>query len=216
MFGYGDTREISVNYGLSIGGGRGYLSYLNIENQSERSVYIGNIDDSNTKSEILTAGYTFASAYKSTVDLRASYSVDTDVSGYETDDWTLGFTVNVPIGDSGYTSMGMETDRTGTTDYLASVSNSYELSEETSIGVEAGGSYTDSDSYNDHTTYGSLSGFYNNDQVNASGFAYVGNDSSNISASLNSSTIVTSDDVYHTSKKAESYLLVQNSGEIEN
>lgn len=216
LFGYGDTREISANYGLAIGNGRGYLSYLNIENQSSRSIYIENIDDVNRKSEIFTAGYTFASAYKSTIDLRASYTVDTDVVGYETDDWSVGFTISVPIGDSGYTSVSMDTDKAGTTDYIASASNSYELSEEASIGVEVGGNYTDSEFDNGYSVYGSLSGFYDNDKVNASGFAYIGNDSSNISASMNSSTIVTSDDVYHTSKKAESYLLVQNSGELEN
>lgn len=205
LMGYGSNTELSANYGFEIGIGRAYLGYSKLKNEAVRSVVFENINEVFDDSESLNVGYTFRSYYNSTIDISGSYYDNEDANGIMNDDWSVSASITVPIGSSSYVNAGVDSYE-GDLNYNASIGNSYTLSENSTLSVEAG----TSQSKEIDTYYGSLSGYHENDKLSGNAFVYHDKESTSISASISSSTIVTENDVFQTKEKADSYLVIEN------
>lgn len=205
LMGFGSNTELSANYSFDIGDGRAYLGYSKLKNEAVRSVVFENINEVSDNSDSLNIGYTFRSYYNSTVDISGSYYDNDDFNGFMDDDWSVSASVSIPIGSSSYINSGIDSYE-GDLNYNASIGNSYTLSENSTLSVEAGTSRSkEIDTY-----YGSLSAYHENDKLSGNAFVYYDEESTSISASLSSSTIVTEHDVFQTKDKADSYLVIEN------
>lgn len=214
LFGYGSARELSASYGRTVGDGRAYVSYSRFVSESVDSIIADSESETFHRYDTLTAGYTFSSWYNSTIDLQASMSENEDDIGHITDNWSVGVNISLPLSTSAYSSFSATT--TGDIQYYsASLGNSYELSENASIGVEIGTNQTTDIPSGDAESYhGSISGYYDNEYVSSNAFAYIDENSINVNANLSSSTIITSERVFQTREQAESYLVIENENNV--
>lgn len=214
LFGYGSTQELAASYGQTIGDGRAYISYSRFVRESVDSIIADSDKETFLRYDTLTAGYTFSSWYNSTIDLQASMSESEDEIGDITDSWSVGVNISLPLTTSAYSSLSATT--TGDVQYYsASLGNSYELSENASVGLEVGTNQTTDIPSGDAESYhGSVSGYYDNEYISSNAFAYVDENSINVNANLSSSTIVTSDRIFQTREKAESYLVIENENNV--
>ncbi|NDJ80265.1 hypothetical protein GXP65_04460 [Vibrio campbellii] len=210
LYGYGSKKEVSASYGRSIGFGRAYVSYSRIVNEGLESMVFENIDQIYSSYESMTAGYSFSSWFNSTVDLQLSLSDEVDINGGTYDNWSILASVSIPLSSSGYSSFSTNIFE-GSQQYTGSIGNSYQLSENASMNIEAGTTYSDNaQDDNKVNYYGSTSGNYKNKYIDGNAFAYVDSHSSNISGSLSSTTLITNDGIKQTRSKSDSYLVINN------
>ncbi|PSW16844.1 hypothetical protein C9I98_20020 [Photobacterium sanctipauli] len=210
LFGYGSNRELSANYVVPIGQGRAYFNYSYLESELLTSVLIDNDEELLTEYESVTAGYTFSAWRRSTVDVSAMYTNDKDDIGIEHDELTFRLSVSIPLSRSAYASYSVSADDDQHLHRIAA-GNSYTLSPDASVNMEVGASYDNLEDLEDDFGFdASVSGNYDNDYLTSSAFVYGDEDNFNVSANLNSTTVVTSNGVYQTRDKADAYLVVEN------
>lgn len=212
LLGYGSSREWSASYAHPIGDGRAYLNYSQIESEALFTILQNGNNEWVERYESLTLGYGFSSWLNSTVDLSVTYADDEDENGRETDEWSFALSVSIPLTRSAYANYSLSQ----VDDYVthrAALGNHYQLSSDTSVGVEVGTTY-DSQNTSDEELMldASLSGQYNNQYLSSSAFAYADRNSSSVSANLSSTTVISPHGINQTREKAESYLLVSNHG----
>lgn len=214
LYGYGSNKEISASYGRAIGVGRAYISYSRIVNEGLESIVFEDIEQIYSKYESMTAGYSFSSWYNSTIDLQLSFSDEVDINGETYDNWSILASVSIPLSSSGYSSFSSNIFE-GNQQYSGSIGNSYQLSEDASINIEAGAIYSDSaQDDNKVNYYASTSGNYKNDYIDSNAFVYADSQSGNISGSLSSTTIITSEGIKQTRGSSDSYLVINNENNV--
>ena len=214
LIGYGSNKEVSASYGFELGEGRGYLSYSKIKNEAVKSIVFSNINEAYSDYNSLSAGYTIGGWYKSTIDFRASIYDSESASGISNDDWSVGASISIPINTTAYASSGIDSYN-GDQEYLASAGNSYTLSDNASVSVEVGSSYSPDESGSSNY-YGSLSGIYDNEHFVSDGFVFAAREGVSVSGSISGSTIFNDGDVIQTKEEADSYLVVKNKGTVDN
>ncbi|MGF1683981.1 CS1-pili formation C-terminal domain-containing protein [Photobacterium minamisatsumaniensis] len=212
LFGYGSNSQLTAGYAHPVGAGRAYISYSYFESEGLDSIMLDNDDEILSRYESLTAGYTFSAWQNSTVDVSVTYSDDEDTLGMESDEFAFALSVSLPLSRSAYASYSLNLDENSQSHRIAA-GNSYTISPDASVSLEVGSIYDGFDGGDDDLSVdASASGYYGNDYLSGSAFTYGDDDSFNVSANINASSVVTLDGIYQTRKRAESYLLVENVG----
>ncbi|MCW8335441.1 CS1-pili formation C-terminal domain-containing protein [Vibrio paucivorans] len=208
LMGYGSSQDITVGYSQNIGRGRAYTSYMSMSRENINSILSGS--DLFTDYESLTVGYNFGAWLNSTVDINLVYSGEKSYYRKDTDELTLGLSISLPLGRESYTSYNTSIDEDQQFHRVAAGRN-FELSENGYANLEVGATYDQANDTSSDTSWdASASLGYTNSYVRADGFIYGDEESVNVSATLNSTTVLGANQIYQTADRAESYLVIEN------
>jgi hypothetical protein len=207
LFGFGSYTDLSVSYYQQIGVGNAYVSYSKGRDVSTED-YIFSSDEGLLKSyENYNAGYTFPWLYDSMIDVNLGYNKNEDVDS----DYTVGINISVPLSINDSVTVSSYTDRPGKTSFRTAYGRDDLLSSKNgALSGEVGVGY---DGYQDQTMSAdlSMSGTYSNDALSSSAYAHVDSRGEmGLNGSLHTTQVVTTDNIYSTPTRADSYLVVSN------
>lgn len=204
-----DYTRWSIRYNRPMFGGNFYTSYT--QNSAHMTVPEDSFTSDNTEYEFsnLTAGYSFQSYFNSYVDVSVA-KITTD-SAFEssTDETKLNVSINIPFGIRAYTNSTAQLSTKNDSYFRTALGNNYIINEELSVSTEAGVRHGSQDTTADL----SATAMYRDEKIVGSSYGYfnAGGDF-NLSGDLSLTTIYSEDNIYTTSRAAESYLITHNDG----
>jgi hypothetical protein len=207
LFGFGSNNDISASYYQPIGTGNAYVTYTKGKGILVTD-YIFNEDNGLASNyESYSAGYTFHWLADSTIDINVGYNKNETFES----DYTFGLNVSIPITTKASISMNAYTGRSGGSSFRTAYTRDELMSSKNaSLSGEVGVSYDGYQSTNMATDL-SVNGSYNNELLTSNAYAYVDSrGEAGLNGGLHTTQVVTSNNIFSTADRADSYLLVKN------
>lgn len=215
LYGFGSAEDISLGYSKNIFDGSLYVNYSYSHNDGRGTIYLDQNDDTFVKYSNMTLGYSFRSWLNSTIDANVTYSSNENTMTEKINGLEFALSVSVPLTSQGYVSYSMS----GGGDYKNqrfATGNNYNINSNLDVSTEAGITHEGSNhSLKSYVNDLSASVNYHDDKVSASAFSYAATDGTyNSYADLTNTLIMSKGQFLSSSYKANSYLVVTNSGEV--
>ncbi|UJZ95711.1 CS1-pili formation C-terminal domain-containing protein [Photobacterium damselae subsp. damselae] len=206
FYGIGDNQELSISYNQEVLSGNAYISYIN--QKSEKNNYYSDYD-------IYNIGYSRYLFEDSNLSINYS-KIDSKANYGRNDSWIISVGLDIPIGNFDSVRYSGDFDDSSQSNRIA-YNHRIEPMDNVDGSIEAGIRY-DSGNYvsDEFISDASLSLNTNNNQYNGSLYGYADSKGyASLSMNLNTSTVVTTDNIYTTSHSSESYLSLNNHSYID-
>ncbi|WIG83645.1 CS1-pili formation C-terminal domain-containing protein [Photobacterium damselae] len=206
FYGIGDNQELSVSYNQEVLSGNAYISY--ISQKSEKNNYYSDYD-------IYNIGYSMYLFEDSNLSFNYS-KIDSKANYGRNDSWIISVGLDIPIGNFDSVRYSGDFDDSSQSNRIA-YNHRIEPMDNVDGSIEAGIRYDSGDYVSDEfISDASLSLNTNNNQYNGSLYGYTDSKGyASLSMNLNTSTVVTTDNIYTTSHSSESYLSLNNHSYID-
>lgn len=224
LYGVGSYDEWSLGWSRFLWKGNAYLYYSDYHQELDSSAYNpdgwGKPEYQDNAS--LTVGYSWQGPWRSTIDSNVIKTFFEDVQGERGDEWAFHLNISIPFSASGadyvsYNLTSQHSDSASSQYHRATYGHQFDMVQGGSLGLEVSGSgYIDERQSVGDTISGdiSFSGGYQNEQWRGSALVYADTDSEyNGYADIQTTTVLSNGDWYQARKRADSYLLVENSGD---
>lgn len=225
LYGVGDYTEWSLAWSQRVWKGNAYAYYSNFERELEFTAYQPDnwLDKEYQSNRSLTVGYSWQGPWRSTLDGNVmNTQFESDANGIGLDEWSVSLSISLPLSSSGddYVNYNFthQDSSTGQSQYhRATYGHRFDMPQGANLGVEVSGSGYVMDSVDiADTAVGdvTVSGGYQDNHWRGSGMMYVDTDGEYSGyGEMQTSTILSGGDWFQTRERADSYLLVKNSGE---
>lgn len=206
FYGIGDNQELSISYNQEVLSGNAYVSYIN--QKSEKNNYYSDYD-------IYNIGYSMYLFEDSNLSFNYS-KIDSKANYGRNDSWIISIGLDIPIGNFDSVRYSGDFDDSSQSNRIA-YNHRIEPMDNVDGSIEAGIRYDSGDYVSDEfISDASLSLNTNNNQYNGSLYGYADSKGyASLSMNLNTSTVVTKDNIYTTSHSSESYLSLNNHSYID-
>lgn len=160
--------------------------------------------------------------WRSTIDSNVMKTFFEDANGEQDDEWVFNLNISVPLSASGadYVSYNLASqyrDSSSSQYHRATYGHQFDMAQGADLGMEVSGSgYADELQNFDDSMIGDItfSSGYQNDQWRGSAMIYADTDGEyNGYADMQTTTAISGGDWYQARKRANSYLLITNSGD---
>ncbi|EOD5329899.1 CS1-pili formation C-terminal domain-containing protein [Vibrio parahaemolyticus] len=224
LYGLGSYDEWSLGWNQHLWKGNAYLYYSKYRQELDTSAYHPDkwVDEQYQDNSSLTVGYSWQGPWRSTIDSNLMKTFFEDADGRQSDEWTFNLNVSIPLNASGmdyvnYNLASQYNDNSSSQYHRATYGHRFDMEQGADLSMEVSGSgYTGDRQDFDDAMVGDMtfSGGYQNDQWRGSAMVYADTDSEyNGYADMQTTTVLSGGDWYQARKRADSYLLVTNSGD---
>lgn len=224
LYGLGSYDEWSLGWNQRVWEGNAYLYYSKYRQELDASAYHSYkwIDEQYQDNSSLTVGYSWQGPWRSTIDSNVMKTFFEDADGGQNDEWAFNLNISLPLNASGmdyvnYNLASQYNDNSNSQYHRATYGHRFDMKQGADLNMEVSGSgYTgDRQDFGD-TMMGDVtfSGGYQNDQWRGSAMVYADTESEyNGYADMQTTTVLSGGDWFQARKRADSYLLVTNSGD---
>ncbi len=224
LYGLGSYDEWSLGWNQQLWEGNAYLYYSDYHQELDASAYHPDAwaEEQYQDNGSFTLGYSWQGPWRSTIDSNVMKTSLEDMEGDQSDEWAFNLNVSIPLNASGmdyvnYNLASQHNDNSNSQYHRATYGHRFDMEQGADLSMEVSGSgYTGDHQEFADTMMGdmTLSGGYQNDQWRGSAMVYADTDSEyNGYADMQTTTVLSGGDWYQVRKRADSYLLVTNSGD---
>ncbi|EJE8675978.1 CS1-pili formation C-terminal domain-containing protein [Vibrio parahaemolyticus] len=224
LYGLGSYDEWSLGWNQRVWEGNAYLYYSKYHQELDASAFHPDkwVDEQYQDNSSLTVGYSWQGPWRSTIDSNVMKTLSEGADGGQNDEWVFNFNISLPINASGmdyvnYNLASQYDDNSSSQYHRATYGHQFDMKQGADLNMEVSGSgYTgDRQDFGDTMTGDmSVSGGYQNDQWRGSTMFYADTEGEyNGYADIQTTTVLSGGDWFQARKRADSYLLVTNSGD---